>query len=303
MVRFEIQLIEATGLPAADFGGTSDPYVEVCTNTERQKTQIIKKTLSPVWRETKTVSIVDPMKDAVGFLVFDWDRMSANEIIAYGYISLFNVPINGVPLDLWIDLYKKGGKKDKKKEKKDQKKADKTGRPPKPPTPGGRLHIIIRNLDAQPMPAQPMPAQPMPGQPMPAQPMPGQPMPGQPMPGQPMPGQPMPGQPMPGQPMPAQPMPGQPMPGQPMPGQPMPGQPYYPPQPMPGQPMPMPMPGQPMLPANPLQIQNPYTGVCPQGFQIKSGYLRPKKTGAEVAGHAAGKGAKKTLKAIGHILF
>jgi len=279
MPRFEIQVIEAQGVPANDLNGKSDPYVEVCSAAGRQKTEVVKNTLNPVWRETKVVEVTNPMADAIGFLVYDWDRMSANDIIAYGFISMLGLPADGMPLDCWVDLYKKN-KKDGKKSKKDKKNA-KSGKPPKPPTPGGRIHLIVRALDVPAMPA---------AAPMPVQPMPGQPMPGQPMPGQPMMA-PMPGQPMPGQPMMA-PMPGQPMMA-PMPGQ-----------PMPGQPMMAPMPGQPMMaPAmRPLMVPTPYNGAVPQGFMNKCGFLRPKKTDAEVAGHAAGKGAKKTLKFLGKLL-
>jgi hypothetical protein len=282
MPRVEINVVEAQGLPVADLNGKADPYVEVCSASERQKTDIKKKTLNPVFNEIKVVNVADMMRDAIGFLVWDWDRMSANEIIAYGSISMIGLPPNGAPLDYWVQLYKKG-KKDDKKEKKD-KKAAKAGKPPSPKAPGGRLHIVVRLLDVPAM--APMPVQPMPGQPMMApQPMPGQPMPGQPMPGQPMPGQPMPGQPMPGQPM--------------MAPQPMPGQPMMAPQPMPGQPMmAAPMAAAPM----PLLVPAPYSGAVPVGFLNKNGYLRPKKTGAEVAGHIAGKGAKKGLKGLVKIL-
>jgi len=270
MPRVEINIIEAQGLPSADLNGKSDPYVEVCTASERQKTDTKKKTLNPVFNEIKVVNVTDMARDAVGFLVWDWDRMSANEIIAYGAISMIGLPPNGAPVDIWIDLFKKG-KKDGKKDKKAKKDAA-AGKPAKPKASGGRMHISVRLLDLPPMPAQPMPMQPMPMQPMPAQPMPAQPMPAQPMPAQPMPAQPMPAQPMPMQPMPGQPMPMQPMPGQPMVAAPM------------------------MM--APLLVPSPYTGAVPVGFQNKAGNLRPKKTGAEVAG----KGAKKTLKVIGKIL-
>jgi len=264
MVRFQINIVEAANIPKADLCGTSDPYLEICTASERQKTATIKKTLNPVWRETKTVSVLDPMKDAVGFLLYDWDAIGANDLIAYTFISLFNVPPTGAPVDVWVDLYRKT-KKDSKKAKK---KEVKSGKPPKPPVVSGRLHLIINCLDVV---AAPMPPQPMPGQPMPGQPMPGQPMPGQPMPGQPY----YPGQPMPGQPMPGQPMPGQPMPGQPMPMAPM---------------------------AVNLSVPIPYCGAVPVGFHNKVGHLRPKMTDAEAAGKVAGKGAKKTLKILGKIL-
>jgi len=274
MPRFEINVVEANALPSADLNGKSDPYVEVCTATERQKTDVKKATLNPVWRETKIVSIANPNTDGIGFLVYDWDRIGANDIIAYGYISVIGVPMNGAPLDAWVALYKKS-KKAKKAEKKAEKSA-KSGKPPKPGVPGGRLHLIVRALDVVAMPPPPMAGMPPPG-----------------MPPQPMPGQPYPPQAMPGQPYPPQPMPGQPYPPQAMPGQP------YPP---PGAPMmaPAPMMAAPMI--QPLVIQSPYRGAIPVGFQNKAGFLRPKKTDAEVAGKVMGKGAKKSLKLLGKIL-
>jgi len=310
MPRFEICVIEANNLPAADLSGKSDPYIEVCTAAGRQKTDVKKSTLNPVWRENKTVSLANPSTDGIGFLVYDWDRIGANDIIAYGYISVIGVPLNGAPLDAWVELYKKGKKN---KDKKAAKKAVKAGHPPKPGVPGGRLHLTVRALDVAPPPrpmAPPMAPSPMPppGQPYPPPAgYPPQPMPGQPYP----PPAGYPPQPMPGQPYPPpagyppQPMPGQPYPPpagyppQPYPpaGYPPPG---YPPQPMAPPPVYGPAPGAMMTP--PLVIQSPYRGAIPCGFQNKSGFLRPKKTDAEVAGKVVGKGAKKTLKVIGKLL-
>jgi len=287
MPRYEIGVIEAQGLPSADLNGKSDPYIEVCSSV-RQKTEVKKATLNPVWRETKIVTVANPATDAIGFIVYDWDRLGANDIIAYGFISVIGVPPNGAPLDAWVALYKKS-KKDQKKVKK-----AKSGKIPKPGTPGGRLHLTVRALDPMPM-AGPMPGQPPMG--YPPQPMPGQPPMGYPP--QPMPGQPPMGYPPQG--YPPQPMPGQPpmgYPPQPMPGyppQPMPG---YPPQPMPGYaPAPMAYPG-----FTPLIVPSPYVGAIPAGFQNKSGFLRVKRTDAEVAGKVVGKGAKKTLKVLGKLL-
>jgi len=172
MPRFEINVVEANALPSADLNGKSDPYVEVCTATERQKTDVKKATLNPVWRETKIVSIANPNTDGIGFLVYDWDRIGANDIIAYGYISVIGVPMNGAPLDAWVALYKKS-KKAKKAEKKAEKSA-KSGKPPKPGVPGGRLHLIVRALDVVAMPPPPMagmPPPPMAGMPPPSDPL------------------------------------------------------------------------------------------------------------------------------------
>jgi Ca2+-dependent lipid-binding protein len=48
-LRLRVTIAEARELPAADRGGTSDPFVKLKVGRHQAKTEIIKKTLDPVW--------------------------------------------------------------------------------------------------------------------------------------------------------------------------------------------------------------------------------------------------------------
>ena len=48
----QIEVISATGIPAADLNGKSDPYVVVKFGPRTLKTRSISKTLNPVWNQS-----------------------------------------------------------------------------------------------------------------------------------------------------------------------------------------------------------------------------------------------------------
>jgi Ca2+-dependent lipid-binding protein len=48
-VRVIVSELKAQGLLAADRGGTSDPFAVLRCGSEEFKTEVIKKTLDPVW--------------------------------------------------------------------------------------------------------------------------------------------------------------------------------------------------------------------------------------------------------------
>ena len=58
-------VIEARGIKAGDFGGTSDPFVEVRIKgqTHYLRTKTIKKTLTPCWNEELVLYPSDAEKD------------------------------------------------------------------------------------------------------------------------------------------------------------------------------------------------------------------------------------------------
>jgi C2 domain len=62
-----VKVIEARGVKAADWGGTSDPYTElrIKDTTATWKTKTIKKTLNPFWNEEFTIPISDPEKEVL----------------------------------------------------------------------------------------------------------------------------------------------------------------------------------------------------------------------------------------------
>ena len=80
-----ITIVSASGLKAVDAGGTSDPYVHLTgPNRIDEKTDPIKKTLTPEWNMKHAVSGVRPREEALGghydatpilFEVFDWNKI------------------------------------------------------------------------------------------------------------------------------------------------------------------------------------------------------------------------------------
>lgn len=60
-------VIEARGIKAADFGGTSDPFVEVRIKgqTHALRTKTINKSLSPCWNEELVLYPNDSEKDVL----------------------------------------------------------------------------------------------------------------------------------------------------------------------------------------------------------------------------------------------
>lgn len=51
-VTIEVTLFEARNLKAADWNGTSDPYVSVKYGNLKQRSKVIYKTLTPQWNQT-----------------------------------------------------------------------------------------------------------------------------------------------------------------------------------------------------------------------------------------------------------
>ncbi|KAG0166021.1 hypothetical protein DFQ30_007676 [Apophysomyces sp. BC1015] len=83
-------LLSAEHLKAADKSGTSDPYVVFTVNgTVMFKSEVIKKTLSPVWRNMQfTVPIQSRVTASLRIEVFDWNQLSGDVPIGSGGITL-----------------------------------------------------------------------------------------------------------------------------------------------------------------------------------------------------------------------
>ena len=70
-----VRVVRATGLLAADKGGTSDPYVVVQTaGGKKTKTSVKKKTLDPEWDETLELSVLDAAAP-LSFTAWDHDKV------------------------------------------------------------------------------------------------------------------------------------------------------------------------------------------------------------------------------------
>ncbi|KAF7723819.1 hypothetical protein EC973_001603 [Apophysomyces ossiformis] len=85
-----VTLLQAENLKAADKSGTSDPYVVFTVNgTVVFKSEIIKKTLNPVWKKMNfTVPIQSRVTASFRIEVFDWNQLSGDVPIGSGGITL-----------------------------------------------------------------------------------------------------------------------------------------------------------------------------------------------------------------------
>jgi len=202
--RLVVRVIEARGLKAADWGGTSDPFTElrIKASTIVHKTRTIKKTLNPMWNEEFILYPTNTDTDILSVKVYDFDTNTSNDLIGELEIPLVAIVNKPQGEEIWRPLMEKKGPT--------------TFVPLK-----GEICMQINYFEHSPQSPPPV----LMGQPMIFYPPPMQ---GQPMMGQPVIYYTPQGQPMSPQPM-YYPQQGQPMSPQPMPM-------YYPQQ---GQPMPM----------------------------------------------------------------
>lgn len=100
--RLEIAVLEARDLKAADFGGTSDPFVElrIKDTSFAVKTSIKKKTLNPFWNESFTLYPTNLDTDILLIKIYDYDSSSRNDLIGQLeiHVALF---VNRPPIEEW----------------------------------------------------------------------------------------------------------------------------------------------------------------------------------------------------------
>lgn len=78
----KLKVISADGLPSHDRNNKSDPYVAINVDgSEVQKTEVIKKTLSPVWNEELEIPVPSRSRSKVVVEVYDWDRTGSNDLL------------------------------------------------------------------------------------------------------------------------------------------------------------------------------------------------------------------------------
>ena len=102
-----VRVVRATGLLAADKGGTSDPYVVVqAAGGKKAKTSVKKKTLDPEWDETLELSVLDAAAP-LSFTVWDHDKVGTNDSLGAGEILLGQCA-PGAPTALRVALSTQG---------------------------------------------------------------------------------------------------------------------------------------------------------------------------------------------------
>ena len=102
-----VRVVRATGLLAADKGGTSDPYVVVqSAGGKKAKTSVKKKTLEPEWDETLELSVLDAAAP-LSFAVWDHDQIGTNDALGAGEVLLGQCA-PGAPTPLRVALSTQG---------------------------------------------------------------------------------------------------------------------------------------------------------------------------------------------------
>ncbi|KAJ6241700.1 camp-binding protein [Anaeramoeba flamelloides] len=95
-LNVEIKIVKATGLPAMDKSGTSDPFCSFAFANQKKKTKTIKKTLDPEWNETFKFNRVTQyhLNTPLKIEIYDWDRFSSNDFIGLVPVNLSQISSN-----------------------------------------------------------------------------------------------------------------------------------------------------------------------------------------------------------------
>jgi hypothetical protein len=84
-----VKVIKATGIQAADFGGTSDPFVVLELDNARVRTETVYKTVEPEWDKSFTMKVKD-IHSLLEVTIFDEDK-HRNEFLGRVVIPLLSI--------------------------------------------------------------------------------------------------------------------------------------------------------------------------------------------------------------------
>jgi tellurium resistance protein TerZ len=103
----KIHVLGAKDLLAADFGGTSDPYVKIKDVAglagNGAQTRVIKKTLNPTWDELFPFDFSYKL-NMLRFKVFDYDIIGEHDIIGKCTVPI-SALYDGREHDMWVPLW------------------------------------------------------------------------------------------------------------------------------------------------------------------------------------------------------
>lgn len=107
--RIFVRIIEARGLKAADFFGTSDPFVEVRLkgHSEFYKTKVIKKTVCPFWNEEFILNPTNLGSEYLHLKIYDYDTNTLNDLLGEVEVPIMNLINN--PNEQWLQVMKRSG--------------------------------------------------------------------------------------------------------------------------------------------------------------------------------------------------
>eukprot|EP01095_Lingulamoeba_sp_RSL-Kostka_P014388 TRINITY_DN625_c0_g1_i5.p1 TRINITY_DN625_c0_g1~~TRINITY_DN625_c0_g1_i5.p1 ORF type:complete len:377 (+),score=227.86 TRINITY_DN625_c0_g1_i5:69-1199(+) len=103
MPKIEVEVLEATNLLAADYDGTSDPYLVIYVNDNKvATTPVIKNTLNPDWDEEYMIDVPYGCTE-FEIQVFDKDSIGSDDSLGTAEIDISQCT-QGMTKDIWVNL-------------------------------------------------------------------------------------------------------------------------------------------------------------------------------------------------------
>ncbi|QLL32432.1 hypothetical protein HG536_0C06010 [Torulaspora globosa] len=102
----KLKVISADNVVAKDRNGYSDPFYEIYIDGSKiYKSEIIKKTLSPVWNDIIDIPVPSRHRNKVEIHLFDWDRSGDNDDMGMVLLDLSTIePDEGYNWELPISI-------------------------------------------------------------------------------------------------------------------------------------------------------------------------------------------------------
>jgi hypothetical protein len=101
-LQMNLTVVKACDLPAADRGGTSDPFVQIKLAKHKVRTKTIKKTLNPEWNENYEMKDL-LLTDKMVVTVWDYDVIGKNDLLGQVEIPLSKIELN-TPCEKWYEV-------------------------------------------------------------------------------------------------------------------------------------------------------------------------------------------------------
>lgn len=96
----KVHLKEAHNLLAVDAGGTSDPFAVFRLNSNKvYKTEVVKKSLDPVFDETMEVEVYHRDRDVLNIDFRDWNRVAVSRTLGQ-----INLDLSALPVGEWQEM-------------------------------------------------------------------------------------------------------------------------------------------------------------------------------------------------------
>ncbi|KAK5575637.1 hypothetical protein RB653_006770 [Dictyostelium firmibasis] len=105
----KINIIEGKDLKGLDSGGVSDCYIKFKCGPISAKTEVIKKSTSPIWNHMINIGYVEE-NTLLQFECFDWERIGTNRTMGktQAFVSDFSSGAKRNLMDQWLRLDSKG---------------------------------------------------------------------------------------------------------------------------------------------------------------------------------------------------